>query len=53
VVKLVLYFVLYPTNICFLSIIFLFRYFYRGIKLYALLTLYVVSLAILSSLMLY
>jgi hypothetical protein len=43
VVKLLLYFVLYPVDICFVSIIILFRYYHGLIKFYAFLTLYIVS----------
>jgi len=53
VVKLVPHFVLYPADICFLPITILFGYFHGFIKLYALFTLHVVSLAMLSFLILY
>jgi hypothetical protein len=43
VIKLLLYFILYLTNICFILAIILFRYCHSLIKFWAFLTLYVIS----------
>ncbi|KAH8781611.1 hypothetical protein BGZ57DRAFT_759883, partial [Hyaloscypha finlandica] len=53
VIKLIPHFVHYPIDIYLIPIIILFGYFYSLIKLYTLLTLYIVSLITLPSLILY